>query len=192
VSFGLNIFRTKFDGFVYLAPGSVDHGTGPETEIEGLPVYQFLQQDATFTGAELYGQAYLPNGLLKADWTLDGGIDVVSGELDGGGNVPYLPPLTINTGATADWGLWSAGAHVTWADDQTDPGAGDYPTDGYTQLDLRADLKLSELGYGREGTSLFIDARNVTDEEIRYSTSVLKDKLPAPGRNIRVGIRATF
>jgi iron complex outermembrane receptor protein len=191
-SFGVNVFRTKFDGFVYLAPGSVDHGTGPETEIEGLPVYQFLQQDATFTGAEIYGKAYLPEGLLKADWTLDGGIDVVSGELDAGGNVPYLPPLTVNAGATADWQLWSAGAHVTWADDQTDAGAGDYPTDGYTQLDLRADLKLSELGYGREGTSLFIDARNVTDEEIRYSTSVLKDKLPAPGRNIRVGVRATF
>ena len=45
---------------------------------------------------------------------------------------------------------------------------------------------------GREGTTLFIDARNVTDEEIRYSTSVLKDKLPAPGRNIRVGVRAVF
>jgi iron complex outermembrane receptor protein len=37
-----------------------------------------------------------------------------------------------------------------------------------------------------------VDARNVTDEEIRYATSVLKDKLPAPGRNIRVGIRAVF
>jgi len=187
-SFGVNLYRTSFDGFVYLAPGAVNG----ETEIEGLPVYLFLQDDATFTGAEIYGQAYLPDGLLKADWTLDGGIDVVSAELDSGGNVPYIPPLTINAGAKADWRLWSAGAHVTWADDQTDTGAGELPTDGYTQLDLRADLKLSELGYGREGTTLFVDVRNVTDEEIRYSTSVLKDKLPAPGRNVRVGVRATF
>jgi iron complex outermembrane receptor protein len=160
--------------------------------VEDLPVYQFLQQDATFTGAEIYGEAYMPAGLLNADWTLDGGIDVVSGELDDGGNVPYMPPLTVNVGTKADWQLWSVGAHVTWADDQNDTGGAELPTDGYTQLDLRADLKLSELGYGREGTTLFVDARNVTDEEIRYATSVLKDKLPAPGRNIRVGIRAVF
>ncbi|MGB2177648.1 MAG: TonB-dependent receptor [Hyphomonas sp.] len=187
-SFGINLFRTEFDGFVYLAPGTLDG----EAVVEDLPVYQFLQQDATFTGAEIYGEAYMPAGLLNADWTLDGGIDVVSGELNDGGNVPYMPPLTVNVGTKADWNLWSAGAHVTWADDQNDTGGAELPTDGYTQLDLRADLKLSELGYGREGTTLFIDARNVTDEEIRYSTSVLKDKLPAPGRNIRVGVRAVF
>ena len=191
-SFGVNVYRTTFDGFVYLAPGTVDQGEGPVDEIDGLPVYLFLQDDATFTGAEIYGSAYLPEGILGAGWTLDGGIDVVSGELDSGGNVPYMPPLTVNAGAKADWRLWSAGAHVTWADDQTDTGAAELPTDGYTQLDLRADLKLSALGYGREGTTLFVDARNVTDEEIRYSTSVLKDTVPAPGRNIRVGIRATF
>jgi iron complex outermembrane receptor protein len=187
-SFGINLFRTEFDGFVYLAPGLLNG----ETVVEDLPVYQFLQQDATFTGAEIYGEAYMPAGLLNADWTLDGGIDVVSGELDDGGNVPYMPPLTVNVGTKADWQLWSVGAHVTWADDQNDTGGAELPTDGYTQLDLRADLKLSELGYGREGTTLFVDARNVTDEEIRYATSVLKDKLPAPGRNIRIGIRAVF
>lgn len=191
-SFGVNLFRTSFDGFIYLAPGMVDAGEGLVDEIDGLPVYLFLQEDATFTGAEIYGQAYIPDGLLKADWTLDGGIDVVSGELDNGGNVPLMPPLTLNVGAKADWRLWSAGAHVTWADDQTDIATGELPTDGYTQLDLRADLKLSELGFGKEGTTLFVDARNVTDEEIRYATSVLKDRLPAPGRNIRVGVRATF
>lgn len=187
-SFGVNVFRTTFDGFIYLAPGLLD---GAEM-LDGLPVYLFSQEDATFTGAEIYGQAYIPQGLLKADWTLDGGIDVVSGELDKGGNVPLMPPLTVNTGAKADWGLWSASAHVTWADDQTDTGAGELPTDGYTQLDLRADLNLAELGFGGDGTTLFMDARNVTDEEIRYSTSVLKDRVPAPGRNIRVGIRAAF
>nr|WP_321361488.1 TonB-dependent receptor [uncultured Hyphomonas sp.] len=188
VSFGVNLYRTEFDGFVYLAPGALNG----ESVVENLPVYQFLQQDANFTGAEIYGEAYMPAGLLQADWTLDGGIDVVSGKLKDGANVPYMPPLTVNVGAKADWKLWSAGAHVTWADDQYDTGAAELPTDGYTQLDLRADLKLSELGYGSEGTTVFVDARNVTDEEIRYSTSVLKDKLPAPGRNIRVGIRAVF
>ena len=191
-SFGVNVYRTTFDGFIYLSPGVVDVGEGLVDEVDGFPVYQFLQEDATFTGAELYGEVYLPGSALGATWTLDGGMDIVSGELDDGGNVPLMPPLTINAGAKADWQYWSAGAHVTWADDQTDTATGELDTDGYTQLDLRADLKLSAFGIGREGTTLFVDARNVTDEEIRYSTSVLKDIVPAPGRNLRVGIRAAF
>ena len=191
-SFGVNVFRTTFDGFVFLSPGMVDEGEGLVDEVDGYPVFQFLQQDATFTGAEVYGEAYLPQGLLKADWTLDAGLDLVSGELDQGGNVPLMPPLTLNAGAKADWQYWSAGAHVTWADDQTDLGTGELPTDGYTQLDLSASLKLAAFGFGQPGTELFLDARNVTDEEIRYSTSVLKDYIPAPGRNIRFGVRATF
>ncbi|MCA8901557.1 MAG: TonB-dependent receptor [Hyphomonas sp.] len=191
-SFGVNVFRTMFDGFIFLSPGEVDHGEGLVDEVDGVPVFLFLQDDATFTGAEIYGEAFMPEGLLGADWKLDGSIDLVSGELDNGGNVPLMPPLTLNAGVKADWRLWGAGAHVTWADDQTDLASGELPTDGYTQLDLRGELKLSEFGMGREGTILFVDARNVTDEEIRYATSVLKDRVPAPGRNIRVGIRATF
>ena len=57
---------------------------------------------------------------------------------------------------------------------------------------LRGAVNLSELGFGKEGTQFFVEGRNLTDEEVRYSTSVLKDSVPAPGRNIRVGIRVAF
>jgi iron complex outermembrane receptor protein len=35
-------------------------------------------------------------------------------------------------------------------------------------------------------------ARNLLNEEIRYSTSLLKDYVPQPGRNFIVGVRARF
>ena len=66
------------------------------------------------------------------------------------------------------------------------------PTDGYTLVNLRSALNLSELGIGADGTQAFVEVRNATDEEARLSTSVLKDLLPLPGRNVRAGLRLTF
>ena len=119
-------------------------------------------------------------------------MDFVSAETDGGANLPLIPPVTFNASLDGDWGLWKAGASVTVAGDQDDPGEGELATDGYTTLDLRGAFSLAELGIGREGTELFVDVRNVTDEEVRYATSVLKDTVPAPGRNVRGGIRMVF
>ena len=59
-------------------------------------------------------------------------------------------------------------------------------------VNLRTALKLSEYGFGKEGTQLFFEVRNATDEDVRLATSVLRDTVPLPGRNIRAGIRVTF
>ena len=103
-----------------------------------------------------------------------------------------IPPVTLNADASAEWGAWEVGAALTVAADQDDPGVGQLQTDGYTTLDLRAELDLSDFGIGADGTEAFIEARNVTDEEVRFATSVLKDVAPAPGQNIRVGLRLAF
>lgn len=190
--FGVNLFVTDFSDFIYLSPGETLHEGVLVDEVDEVPVFLFLQQDATFQGGEIYGDLTFGNGLFGADWLFTASLDFVQGELDDGGNLPLMPPVTLNAGADADWGLFSLGADVTLAGDQDDPGAGEFPTDGYTRLDLRGALDLAELGFGAEGTELFLTARNVTDEEIRYSTSVLKDVAPAPGRNIRAGVRVTF
>ena len=43
-----------------------------------------------------------------------------------------------------------------------------------------------------DGQRFGIPLRLLTDAEVRYSTSFLKDFLPAPGREIRVGMRTSF
>ena len=189
---GANLFHTEFDGFIYLTPGTVLEGGLPVSEIDELPVFLFSQQDASFTGGEIYSDFHAHDSVLGADWHGKASVDFVSAELDGGGNVPLIPPMTLNASLDADWGLWKAGASITMAGDQDDPGAGELPTDGYTTLDLRTALSLADVGIGQDGTELFLEARNVTDEEVRYATSVLKDTVPAPGRNIRGGIRIVF
>ncbi|WP_084396245.1 TonB-dependent receptor domain-containing protein [Henriciella aquimarina] len=192
VSFGANVFHTDFDGFIYLAPGTTMVDGAVVDEVDGLHVYRFSQQDATFQGGEVYADYETSDRSFGAIWSGKASIDFVDAELDDGSNVPLIPPMTYNFALDGDWGLWTAGASVTIADEQDDPGEGELPTGGYTTLDLRTGLNVSELGFGQAGTEVFLEARNVTDEEVRYATSVLKDTVPAPGRNIRAGVRMVF
>jgi|AntAceMinimDraft_5_1070358.scaffolds.fasta_scaffold06780_4 iron complex outermembrane receptor protein len=191
-SFGINLFVTEFSDFIFLTPGVTLEDGVLVDEADGLPVFVFAQDDASFIGGEIYGEVLLDRGPLGADWTFGASIDFVSADLDSGGNVPYIPPVTLNADAKADWGKFELGAALTIAGDQNDSGEGILDTNGYTTLDLRAAMKLDEYGFGREGTQLFIEARNITDEEVRFATSVLKDVAPAPGQNIRAGIRVAF
>ncbi|MEM9739200.1 MAG: TonB-dependent receptor [Pseudomonadota bacterium] len=192
VSLGVNVFATSFDGFIFLSPGQTLEDGVLVSEADGLPVFLYLQEDASFLGAEFYGDLALEDGPLGADWTFGASLDFVDAELDGGDNVPFIPPTTFHGSAAADWGAWEIGASVTHATDQTDPGEGQFETEGYTTLDLRGEVDISDFGIGSDGTELFIEARNITDEEVRFATSVLKDVAPQPGQNIRVGVRAVF
>jgi iron complex outermembrane recepter protein len=192
LSLGGNVYYTDFDGFIYLTPGSVDVDGAPVDELDSFPIYLFQQQGAQFTGAEIQGEARFPDGVLGADWTTTASLDFVDGELEDGSNIPYLPPLTLHASLDADWGMWSAGATLTAAAEQDDPGAGNLPTDGYFTAGLHATIDLAEMGFGQQGTHLFVEGRNLTDEEVRYATSVLKEAVPAPGRNMRMGVRLSF
>ncbi|PKP83289.1 MAG: TonB-dependent receptor [Alphaproteobacteria bacterium HGW-Alphaproteobacteria-18] len=191
-SFGVNLFHTSFSDFIYLAPGSIEEDGELVTEEDGLPVFVFSQDDATLYGGEIYGEYYIDQGLLGANWKLRSGIDYVRGELDTAGNLPFVPPLRVTAGAEADWQRVMFGANVEWADNQRHVGEGQIGTGDYTLVNLRTALKLSEYGIGREGTQLFVEVRNITDEEARLSTSVLRDTVPLPGRNVRAGLRYTF
>ena len=193
--FGVNLFVTEFDDFIFLAPGVTTFEGEEVDEADELPVFLFVQDDASFFGGEIYAGYTLEDGFLGATWRFDGSVDFVEADLDGvdgNGNVPFIPPVTLNAGVKASLGAWKVGADVTVAADQDDPGAGQLETDGYTTLDLRAAYDLSGHGIGEAGTNLFVEARNVTDEEVRYATSTLKELTPAPGQNVRVGLRLTF
>jgi iron complex outermembrane receptor protein len=119
---------------------------------------------------------------------LGASLDWVSGSLDSGGDVPFLPPVTLHLEASAEWQRLRLGVRTNLAGEQSNPGEGYLATDGYATVDLSASWALNADGKSR----LFLDARNVTDEEVRLSTSVLKDVVPSPGRNIRVGVRWTL
>jgi len=62
-------------------------------------------------------------------------------------------------------------------------------TKGYTNVD--ANLSYTQR-YGTTDLTWFMVARNLLNEEIRLSTSLLKDYVPQPGRNLIIGVRTRF
>ena len=189
---GINLFVTEFSDFTYLTPGVAIVDGVLTDEGDGVPGFLFVQEDATFGGGEIYADLYIDDGLLGADWEYSASLDFVDAELDGGENVPFIPPVTFNSDISAEWGAYELGAALTVASNQDDSGIGQLDTSGYTTLDLRGEVDLSDFGVGSDGTEAFVEVRNVTDEEVRFATSVLKDLVPAPGQNIRVGVRLAF
>jgi len=174
---GASLYQFTFEDFIYLAPTGV--------EDDGLPVFLSTQNDAEFTGAELTLRYDLGEG-FGARWALDGAVDMVRGALDAGGSLPRIPPASAVAGLEAETELLSARLEARWADDQTRVTDFELPTDGWTVLDLTTTWHVSP------GIDLILAGTNLTDEEVRYHASPLKDLAPMGGRSFRVGLRASF
>ncbi|MEQ9463757.1 MAG: TonB-dependent receptor [Haliea sp.] len=157
-------------------------------EVDEVPVLAYVQEDAKFYGVEVNGQFGLGS---FAGGELQLGVfgDVTRGTLDGGDAVPRLPPRRI--GGRLSWGndaveLWT---RLVAAAGQDRPGVNEEPTDSYTRWDLGADYRLP---FGDSELTLFLAARNLADEEIRLSTSFLRDVAPEAGRSFEAGLRYRF
>lgn len=176
----LGWFLNDFEDFIYQEESG---------EIEdGLPVRPWTQANADFDGWELEGgfsAIQSPVGL----WSARAFFDTVSGELDRGGNLPRITPDRV--GLEIDWekGHWHAGMDVIKVDDQTDVATNEMPTDGYTLFNADVSYQFSSGGVSWD---VFLRGRNLSDEEARVHTSFLKDQAPLPGRNLILGVRASF
>lgn len=180
VTGALNIYRTDFDGFIYEA------FTGAEED--GLPVARYSAADARFWGFEVeLGAAVWRSGDQAV--LLDASAEYVrtrNKDLDE--PLPRIPPLQLRGGVSYETPLFAARAEVVWADDQDRTASFELPTDGYTVLNASLDWH----PFAGRDISLLLEARNITDEEVRLSTSFLKDRVPQPGRDFRVLLRGAF
>jgi iron complex outermembrane receptor protein len=177
----LTLFYNTFEDYIFLL------NTG--TEFEETPVYAYEQDDAEFYGVELESSFRLAT-VAGGDLALGVFGDMITGEFDDAGDVPRLPPMRI--GGELSWRNNSLGAYVRVlnADDQDDPGDFETETDGYTRWDAGVDYRLQFAG----DTEMlaFVKWKNISDEEIRLSTSFLRNFAPQPGESVEAGIRFSF
>ena len=156
----------------------------------GWPSCCFSQADATFIGLDLEGTATV------ADWggghlNVSAFYDTVSAELDisGNDNLPRIPPHRAGMGLELRWRSFDANIDYVRAFKQSDVADFELATDAYD--DLRA-----YVGWAGEwsNTSLtvFLQGRNLTDDEQRLHASIVKDLVPQPGRTIEAGFRVAF
>ena len=176
--FMVNAYYTDFGDFIY------ESFTGEE--IDELPVLQWQQADAEFYGAEAdigWRAMTWAEGMLE----FNAGYDYVRGQLDAGENrnLPRIPPNRWRLGATMNWRNLTTALTYSRIDDQTDVADDELPTEGYDDLRIRLGY---EFDLGGTRLELFLNGKNLTDDEQRYHTSFIKDVAPQPGRMVEAGV----
>jgi iron complex outermembrane recepter protein len=180
-----NLFYNQVKDFIF---GNIN---GQLVDEEGNPGDElreriFEQADATVRGAE----AELTWNQLGQGWSGRLFADTSRGKLDDGGSLPLQPATRVG----ADIGYRSsqlrAGMSVVHALRQDRLAAfEETDTPSYTQLN--ANLSYTQK-FGKHDVTWFLLAKNLLNEDIRLSTSVLKDISPLPGRNFVIGARTRF
>jgi iron complex outermembrane receptor protein len=154
-----------------------------------VPVLQSRQAAASFRGFE--AQTVFPlmqNHYGMVDLTLFS--DYTRGSFDRGGNVPRMPPLRYGLQLSYEKNNWSTNARLTRGEAQTYAGENDSGTPGYLLLNLGAQYRLAS--FHDSEVMLFAKGKNLLNENIRNSTSYLRNFAPEPGRSAEIGIRISY
>ena len=169
----LHVFHARYDGFIDLAP------TGAEED--DLPVFAYVQTDATFHGFEAEAAWRVWEEGLRS-FTLEAAGDYVRGSTDLGPPA-RIPPWSATARAVMQFAAWTGRIELRAVGEQDRVSAFELPTDGYRVLNAF----VSWAPDPDSGLMLYAEARNLNDAEVREHASFLKDLAPSPGRNLRIG-----
>ncbi len=187
-----NLFQNKVKDFIYGALGGdvcQDSGLPADGACDAVRERSFRQGDATLRGYE----ADLSYNLYEQGWYGRVFTDSSRGKLDGLGNLPLQP--ATRTGVTVGYqdSVWRSSLTVLHANAQNRIASPDISDETATRAYTRVDASVSRVQrVGTTDLTWFLLARNLLNEEIRLSTSLLKDYVPQPGRNVLIGVRARF
>jgi len=196
----VNLFHNWVNDYIYQSrTGDVfehpDHEEGEDPEEhehhhgEGLPIMLTRQGDAIFKGFE--SKLVFPlmeNHYGLVDLALFG--DYTRGEFVQGGDVPRMPPLRY--GFQLDYAKeeWSANVRLTRAEPQELAGENESDTPGYVLLNVGAQYQVK--AFEQAHVTVFARGNNLLNENIRLSTSYLRNFAPEPGRGALVGLRISY
>ena len=175
----VNAFYTDYDDYIF------ESETGEEED--GLPVFQFTGEDASFRGFEVQGGADLAqvgSFTLKADALAE----YVRAKTDNG-DLPRIPPFSFLAGIEADSERYNLRAEIDYAAEQNKIDSFEIPTDDYALVNLFATWRAR---VNTQDVRLSVSVLNLFDDDARQHTSFLKDVAPLPGRNFRFAISTRF
>ena len=183
VTGALSVFGNQFDRFIF------EQFTGAQDPEEGLDVYQYVQRDVRFYGAELELLFHLHAGKEHA---LD--LRVVAdtvrvNERETDETLPRIAPRRVSLGLDYRTHHWSAGVAVRGIDRARALAPRETPTAGFALVSANV---VYHFDAGRVAWEIFLRGNNLTDEEARNHGSFLKDIAPLPGRDLALGVRASF
>jgi len=154
-----------------------------------IPVEINQQAGATFKGYE----AQLKFPLMENHYGLvDLSVfsDYTRGTFNKGGDVPRMPPLRYGVQLSYEKNDFSSNVRLTRGEAQTHAGANETSTPSYLLLNLGAQYHVASIS--QADIMVFANAKNLTNENIRNSTSYLRNFAPDAGRSGEVGIRVSY
>lgn len=165
-----------------------DHGHGHGGE---LPILQIEQNNAVFKGFEANVMfPLMENSYGLVDLTLFG--DYTRGQLinAGNGNVPRMPPLRF--GAQLDYAKnkWSTFFRVTRGEAQDYAGENETETAGWVLMNVGVQYEAKS--YADSKLLFYLKGNNLLDQDMRMSTSYLKNFAPEPGRGVQLGFQISY
>lgn len=172
-------YNNDFDDFIYLK------ATG-EPQIDAKDVFEYRQGDAEIYGFEASLQR--SGNWRSAEWSAELNYSDISAELNNGTPLRSIPPEKIGLFGELDFGNYAIGLDIVHADDQSDVPSDQHATDAYTEVSA----ELVWLPAFSTGTVITVAVDNLLDQEIRYHSSELKDKVPEAGRNFKILATKTF
>lgn len=176
----LHAYHADYDGFIDLRP------TGQEDADSELPIFEYVQTQATFRGLEAEAQVNLWEDGDRS-LVLSGAADWVRASSDLG-PVARVPPWSATAGLDWTSRRFDAGLEVRHVGEQDRTAAFERPTDSYTMVNLKGAVR----PFADRDVTVFAEVHNLTDAEAREHASFQKDIAPLPGRNLRVGVTYRF
>ena len=180
-----NVFRNNVSDFIY------GHVTGATLDADGNPGPDFRQRLFEQAPAHVQGaEAELTWNQSGLGWNGRVFADGSRGVLDRGGNLPLQPADRVGASVGYRQASFRAGLSWTHARGQERLAAFEAePTPAYNLVD--ANLSYTQK-LEHNDLTWFLLAKNLLNEDIRLSTSLLKDISPLPGRNFVFGVRTKF
>lgn len=181
IQLSATVFANLFDDYIF------ETETGAEED--GLPVFQFFQQDATYYGVEA-SASFVVGRAGGFEFVADGVADFVRAKIrNDGGPVPRIPPLRLLGGIGAKSDSIDLRAELEWSDSQNRVSVFETPTSSFTMVNASAAWRpLGKNG----GVTLLASANNIFDVNARRHASFTKDFVPLAGRDIRVSAKFSF
>lgn len=193
-----SVFAQRFRDYIYAQRQDVDgdgvfnaaldrvDDTGAADPAGEFFQVNYRQANARFRGFE--GElAYQPEqgfgGRVFAD--------TARGRLNGVGNVARMAPSRLGLEGRYRTGPWDGYATLLFVLRQdriavTEETA----TPGYTRLDAGVSYRIAHTP--QRSTTLFLQANNLLNEDMRVHTSFIKNTAPLPGRSLVAGLRSQF
>lgn len=174
------LYNTNFNDFIY------QYNTGQNDD--GLPVFNYVQDDADFTGIDFEAALHLAQ-VFGGDLDVSANFDTVTAEIDAGGHVPRIPANRQGVGLAWSNAAWQLKLQLKHVNKQEKLAAFELLSESYSDVSFRVTRRVM---IGENELKLFVHGRNLTNQEQREHVSFVKDVAPAPGRRIEAGLRFLF